>query len=97
MLLSKLIGSLHEYLFRISSYFFLEKKAGYFEGMIKAFFLHFNRWLENTEGCSKLNTVYMFSRIKITLLIIMTIVVITIIIPYSSYRKVLVTGSPITK
>ena len=58
MLLSKLIGSLHEYLFRISSYFFLEKKAGHFEEMIKAFF-SFNRWLENTEGCSKLNTVYM--------------------------------------
>lgn len=39
MLFSNLIGSPHEYLLRISSYFFLEKKAGHFEEMIKAFFV----------------------------------------------------------
>ena len=53
--------------------------AGHFDEIIKAFFFRLNRWLERTEGCSKLIIVCKVVRIKITLLIIMTIVVITLI------------------
>ena len=71
---------MHKFLLRISSNFFLGKAGRVLERNDQGFFFRFNRWLENTEGCSKLNTVHMYSRIKITLLIIMTIVVVTSII-----------------
>ena len=59
VLLSNLIGSQHEYLHIFS----WKKMAGHFEEMINGFFFPFNRWLENTEGCSKLIIVCMVVRI----------------------------------